>query len=277
MLAIGPHLSIAKGFMALGRHAQALGANTVAFFTRNPRGGEARAIDAADAAAFRALMAEAGFGKIVGHAAYTLNAAAKTEALRDFAMRTMADDLSRMAYVPGNLYNFHPGSHVGQGIDVGIAHVVAQLNAVLRPEHETTVLLETMSGKGSEIGGNFAELRAILDGVTLSEKMGVCLDTCHVWDAGYDIAQDLDGVLTAFDREIGLARLKAIHLNDSLNERGSRKDRHAVIGGGKIGLDAFERIINHPALRQRPFILETPNDDAGWAREIALLRSRYKE
>lgn len=273
MFTIGVHLSIAKGFAALGRHALDLGANTAAFFTRNPRGGAARAMDPRDVAAFLALARENGFGRLVAHASYTLNAAAKTQHLRDYARQTMADDLQRMAHLPGNLYNFHPGSHVGQGLAVGIEHVAALLNSVLTPEIQTTVLLETMSGSGSEIGGTFEDLRAIIDRVEIDEKVGVCLDTCHVWAAGYDIADDLDGVLTQFDKVVGLGRLRAIHLNDSQYPRGLRKDRHAGIGQGQLGMEAMDRIINHPALRALPFILETPQEDTGWAREIRMLKT----
>lgn len=276
MLTVGAHISIAKGYLAMGQHALELGASTLAFFTRNPRGGNARAIGAADVAAFRDLTAAHGFGRLVAHASYTMNAAAKTAQLRTYARDTLADDLGRMAYTPGHYYNFHPGSHMGQGMEVGIAHVADMLNAVLSPAQETVVLLETMCGKGTEIGGRFEELRDILDRAQVAEKLGVCLDTCHVWDAGYDIRDDLDGVLARFDRLIGLGRLKAIHLNDSMNPLGARRDRHAGIGEGEIGLPAFGRIINHPALKNLPFILETPNGDAGWAREIKLLRSMAK-
>lgn len=276
MLYIGAHLSIAKGFEAIGQHALDLGANTLAFFTRNPRGGSAKEIDEADVAAFHSFAETHGFGKLVSHASYTLNAAAKTQHLRDYARDTMADDLARMAYFPGNYHNFHPGSHVGQGMEAGIGHVADMLNAVLTSELDTTILLETMSSKGSEIGGCFEELREILDRIHLQDKVGVCLDTCHVWDAGYDIAGDLDGVLTRFDKAIGLSRLKAVHLNDSMNPLGGKKDRHAGIGEGEIGLPAFGRIINHAALDGKPFILETPNGDEGWAREIALLKSMYQ-
>lgn len=276
MLTIGAHISIANGFLSIGQHALALGANTLAFFTRNPRGGNAREIDGNDVMAFRNLMASHGFGRIVGHASYTLNASAKSESLRAYARETFADDLCRMAHLPGQYYNFHPGSHVGQGMDVGIAHVADMLNAVLTEDIQTTVLLETMSGKGSEIGGTFESLRDIINQVALSDKVGVCLDTCHIWDAGYDISRQLDAIIEEFDRVLGLFRLKAIHLNDSLNACGSKKDRHAKIGEGFIGIDAFVRIINHSALRGVPFILETPNDDAGWAREIRMLRDAYR-
>lgn len=261
----------------MGKMAVKLGANTFAFFTRNPRGGKAKEIDPEDVAAFLKLAEEQHIQKLVAHAPYTLNPCSADPGLREFARNTFSDDLKRMEYTPGNYYNFHPGSHVKQGAEAGIGYIVDMLNEVLTPQQNTIVLLETMSGKGSEVGRNFEELRAILDRVELAEKMGVCLDTCHVWDGGYDIVEDLDGVLEEFDRIIGLERLKAIHLNDSLNEKGSHKDRHARIGEGKIGLEALVRVINHPVLRDIPFILETPNDDAGYAAEIALLKSRYIE
>lgn len=269
---IGCHLSVSKGFLAMGRTALDIGANTFQFFTRNPRGGAAKAIDAEDLAAFQALAAEQNIHSILGHAAYTLNPCSSNLKTRDFALTAMAEDLARLDLLPGSMYVFHPGSHVGQGMKTGIALIVKQLDAVVTSETQTPVLLETMAGKGSEVGGRFEELREILDRVRHPEKMGVCLDTCHVHDAGYDIAGDLDGVLTEFDRVIGLGTLRAVHLNDSLNPVGSRKDRHAVIGGGHIGLAAFTRIINHPQLRQLPFYLETPNDLDGYAREITLLR-----
>lgn len=277
MLKIGNHLSASKGYKAMGETALKLGANTFAFFTRNPRGGQAKAIDEKDVEAFLELAKEHSFAKLVAHAPYTLNPCSADEGLRTFAKNTFADDLRRMEYTPGNYYNFHPGSHVKQGADVGIAFIAQMLNETLTPQQHTTILLETMAGKGSEVGRNFEELRAILDRVELQEKMGVCLDTCHVWDGGYDIVNNLDGVLTEFDQVIGLDRLKAIHLNDSMNILGAHKDRHAKIGEGQIGLEAITRIINHPKLRDLPFILETPNDDAGYAHEIALLRSRYEE
>lgn len=276
MLKIGNHLSFSKGYLAMGKTAIKLGANTFAFFTRNPRGGKAKEIDPADAAAFLELAKEQGFAKLVAHAPYTLNPCSADAHLREFAKNTFADDLKRLEYTPGNYYNFHPGSHVKQGAEVGIAYTAQMLNETLTKEQSTTVLLETMSGKGSEIGRNFEELRAILDKVELQEKMGVCLDTCHVWDGGYDIVNDLDGVLTQFDKTVGLSRLRAVHINDSMNPLGAHKDRHAKIGEGHIGFEAFRRIINHPALRELPFILETPNDDAGWAREIAMLREAYE-
>ena len=277
MLYIGNHTSSSKGYAAMGRQIVKNGGNTFAFFTRNPRGGNAKAIDPADVAKFQEIAREHEFGKIVAHAPYTLNACAAKENLRDFARNTFSDDLKRMEATPGNYYNFHPGSHVGQGIEVGIQKIAEVLNAVLTEEQTTTVLLETMAGKGSEVGSHFQELRAIMDLVEKRDKLGICLDTCHVWDGGYDIINDLDGVLTEFDRIIGLDHLKAIHLNDSLNPLGSHKDRHARIGEGQIGLDALVRVIRHPALEGKPFILEPPNDDEGWTREIALLRERYSE
>ena len=277
MLYIGNHTSSSKGYAAMGRRIVKNGGNTFAFFTRNPRGGNAKAIDPADVAKFQEIAREHEFGKIVAHAPYTLNACAAKENLRDFARNTFSDDLKRMEATPGNYYNFHPGSHVGQGIEVGIQKIAEVLNAVLTEEQTTTVLLETMAGKGSEVGSHFQELRAIMDLVKKRDKLRICLDTCHVWDGGYDIVNDLDGVLTEFDRIIGLDHLKAIHLNDSLNPLGSHKDRHARIGEGQIGLDALVRVIRHPALEGKPFILETPNDDEGWTREIALLRERYSE
>ena len=277
MFKIGNHLSSSKGYEAMGKMAVKLGANTFAFFTRNPRGGKAKEIDPADVAAFLKFAEEQNLQKLVAHAPYTLNPCSADPGLREFAKNTFADDLKRMGYTPGNYYNFHPGSHVKQGVEVGIGYIADMLNDVLTPQQSTTVLLETMSGKGSEVGRNFEELRAILDRIELNEKMGVCLDTCHVWDGGYDIVQNLDGVLEEFDRVIGLERLKAIHLNDSLNDKGSHKDRHAKIGEGKIGLEALVRVINHPMLRELPFILETPNDDAGYAAEIAMLKLERNE
>ena len=258
----------------MGRQALELGADTFQFFTRNPRGSRAKDLDADDAAALVTLLGERGFAPIVAHAPYTLNLCGAKEENRAFAQETMADDLVRLEHVPGQLYNFHPGSHVGQGIEAGITFIAQGLNAILRPDQSTTVLLETMAGKGSEVGGRFEELRAILDRVDLGEKMGVCLDTCHVWDAGHDIAGDLDGVLTEFDRIVGLERLRAIHLNDSKNPLGSHKDRHERIGEGCIGLEALSQVVRHPALRELPFCLETPNDLAGYAGEIALMRTQ---
>lgn len=276
MLHIGCHLSSSKGFAAMGRQALELEADTFQFFTRNPRGSKAKDIDPADAAALTELMAEHRFAPIIAHAPYTLNLCGAEEKNRAFARETMADDLARLEHIPGSLYNFHPGSHVKQGPEVGIALIAEHLNAILTPVQSTTVLLETMAGKGSEVGRSFEELRAILDRVELSDKLGVCLDTCHVSDGGYDIACDLDGVLEEFDKVIGLGRLKAIHLNDSMNPLGSHKDRHQKLGEGTLGLEALERIINHPALRELPFYLETPNDLAGYAREIAMMKEAYQ-
>ena len=276
-LYIGNHTSSSKGYTAMAKQMIANGGNTFAFFTRNPRGGKAKAIDEKDIRNFLELTESCHFGKIVAHAPYTLNACAAKENLRDFARETFADDLQRMEYTPGNYYNFHPGSHVGQGAEVGISKIAEILNDVLTEGQSTTVLLETMSGKGSEVGRNFEELRKIFDLVHLKNKIGVCLDTCHVWDGGYDIVNDLDGVLDAFDHIIGLDNLKAVHLNDSLNDLGSHKDRHARIGEGKIGLDALVRVICHPKLKEIPFILETPNDDEGWTKEISLLKEAYSK
>ena len=277
MFHIGSHISSAKGYAAMGRQAVMLGADTFAFFTRNPRGGSAKAISQPDVEQYLEIAGEHGFAKIVAHAPYTLNACAAKEEIRTFAKETFADDLKRMEYTPGQYYNFHPGSHVGQGAEKGIELIAEMLNANLQSAQTTVVLLETMSGKGSEVGRTFEELRAIIDRVELSDKLGVCMDTCHVWDGGYDIVNHLDGVLEEFDRVIGLERLKAIHINDSMNPMGSHKDRHAKIGEGKIGLEAFGRIVRHPALQGLPFILETPNDDAGWAAEISMLRQMAEE
>lgn len=277
MFQIGCHLSSSKGYLAMGKEAVKLNANTFQFFTRNPRGGKAKAIDEQDVAAFLTFAEGHGIHSILAHAPYTLNACSKDERTREFALETMTDDLRRMEYTPNQLYNFHPGSHVGQGVETGITQIAALLNTVLTEGQTTTVLLETMAGKGTEIGRSFEELREILDRVTLSNKMGVCLDTCHVYDAGYDIVNDLDGVLTQFDKVIGLGKLKAIHLNDSMNPINSHKDRHQKIGDGSLGLEAITRIINHPALRDLPFNLETPNELDGYAAEIALLRSLRQE
>lgn len=274
---IGSHISSAKGYEAMGKQALKLGASTFAFFTRNPRGGSAKAVNEADVQRFLELWKEKGYGKIVAHAPYTLNACSDKAQVRRFAREAFAEDLARMEYTPGNYYNFHPGSHVGQGEETGVRLIAELLNECLWEDMTTTVLLETMAGKGSEIGRSFEELREILDCVRLSDKIGVCLDTCHVWDAGYDIVNDLESVLREFDRVVGLNRLKAVHINDSMNTLGSHKDRHARIGEGQIGTEAFVRIINHPALRELPFILETPNDDAGWTKEIAMLREKYQE
>lgn len=277
MLTIGAHLSASKGYTAMLKQAVEIGANTFQFFTRNPRGGSAKAIDENDVNTFLNLMEENNFSVILAHAPYTLNLCSAKPETREFAKNTFADDLKRMEYTPNQLYNFHPGSHTGQGVDVGIDFIAGALNEVLFPEMTTTVLLETMAGKGTEIGRSFEELKAIIDKVELSDKIGVCLDTCHVNDAGYDIVGDLDGVLDEFDSVIGLDRLKAIHLNDSKNQIASHKDRHEKIGEGTIGLDAIEKIINNDRLRDLPFFLETPNDIDGYAREIALLRSIYKD
>lgn len=275
MLTIGCHMSVAKGFEKMGLTAVKIGTNTLQFFTRNPRGSKAKELDQKDIAAFRLLMNEHHFGKILAHAPYTLNPASSNGHTREFALETLRDDLIRMESLPGNYYNFHPGSHVGGGVQTGIDLISDALNQILFPNQSTIVLLETMAGKGSEIGGSFQELRRIIDGVELQEKLGICLDTCHVSDGGYDIAGRLDQVLEEFDHVIGLSRLKAVHLNDSLNPLGSHKDRHANIGKGTLGLEAFERMINHPVLRDLPFYLETPNDDDGHGEEIALLKSLY--
>lgn len=276
MLNIGAHLSISKGFLACGKEAASIGANTFQFFTRNPRGGKAKEIDPNDTNALLEYMKENNFSKILAHAPYTLNPCSKTEKTREFALETMKDDLRRMEYLPNNLYNFHPGSHVGQGIEKGIELIVNQLNEVLFEDMTTTVLLETMAGKGTEVGSKFQELKEILDGVTLNEKMGVCLDTCHVFDSGYDIKDNLEDVLEEFDKIIGIHKLKAIHLNDSKNFLGCHKDRHEKIGEGGIGLDALVGVINDPKLKDLPFFLETPNDLDGYKAEITLLRENYK-
>ena len=276
MLYLGCHLSSSKGFAAMGRTALSIGANTFQFFTRNPRGGAAKEIVPADAAALVQMQHAGEIGRIVAHAPYTLNPCAKEEKTLEFARNTMQDDLRRMEYVPGNYYNFHPGSHVGQGIDEGIRKIAETLDFAMFDGQTTTVLLETMAGKGTEVGGRFCELRQIIDRVSRPEKLGVCLDTCHVNDAGYDIAENLDAVLEEFDREIGLSRLRALHLNDSKNPRGAHKDRHERLGEGYLGLEAFYRIIEHPVLRGLPMILETPNELPGYEAEIALLREHDK-
>lgn len=276
MLNIGCHLSSSRGFLAMGKTAAEIGATTFQFFTRNPRGGAAKALDMEDIAAYRAFAEEHGIFPVLAHAPYTLNCCAADPHIREFARNTMADDLARLEHFPGSLYNFHPGSHVKQGAEAGIALIAETLNAVLRPGQTPRVLLETMSGKGSEVGRSFEELRAIIDLVEHRELLGVCLDTCHVYDAGYDLVHDLDGVLERFDKTVGLDRLRAVHLNDSKNPFASHKDRHARIGEGSIGLDAFTAIINHPKLRHLPFYLETPQEDAaGYGQEIVLLRSRF--
>ena len=273
-LHIGCHLSSADGYLAMGKVAVNLDADVFAFFTRNPRGGRAKPLDMDDVRAFCSYREEHGIGTLVAHAPYTMNACAAKDTLRAFAREAMADDLARLEHIPNTLYNFHPGSHVQQGAEKGIELIADLLNDVLDPAQKTIVLLETMAGKGTEIGRSFEEIAAIIERTDCKERLGVCLDTCHVWDAGYDIANDLDGVLEEFDRAIGLSRLHAVHLNDSLNVRAARKDRHARIGEGEIGLEALTRVIRHPKIRHLPFILETPNDDAGYAREIAMLRER---
>ena len=273
MFYIGNHLSASKGFAAMGRKEVELGGNTFAFFTRNPRGGKAKAIDEKDIEKFLTYAKEHNFGKLVAHAPYTMNLCAAKEDVRRFSKEMFFDDMKRMEYIPGNYYNFHPGSHVGQGVEKGIELIAETLNEALTAEQSTIVLLETMAGKGSEVGRNFEELREIIDRVVLSEKVGVCFDTCHTWDGGYDIVNDLDGVLTEFDRVIGLDRLCAVHFNDSMNLLGAHKDRHQKIGQGEIGAEAMKRIACHPALQGKPFILETPNEDDGYAKEIALIQS----
>ncbi len=276
MFVIGCHLSASKGYLDMAKTAVSINANTFQFFTRNPRGGAAKAIDENDIKAFCEYSAEHGIKTILAHAPYTLNLCSADEGIREFALNTMIDDIKRMEYTPNQLYNFHPGSHVKQGADVGIELISEALNKVIYPEMTTTILLETMSGKGSEVGRNFEELRAIIDRCELSEKLGVCLDTCHVNDAEYDVVNNLDGVLEEFDKVLGIDRLKAIHINDSKNPFGSHKDRHERIGEGSIGLEAFERIINHPSLRELPFYLETPNELDGYKKEIEILRGLYK-
>ena len=277
MLNIGCHLSTTKGYENMGKEALKIGANTFQYFTRNPRGGKAKDINEKDILALRKLMEENNFAKILAHAPYTLNGCSADESTREFASEMMADDLERLKYLPTSLYNFHPGSHVKQGVDVGINYIVEMLNKVLKPEHTTIALLETMAGKGTEVGRTFEEIAEIISRVELNEKMGVCLDTCHVYDAGYDIVNDLDGVLEEFDRIIGLDRLHAIHLNDSKNPFKSHKDRHEKIGEGEIGFEAIKRIINHPKLRNIPFFLETPNELDGYAKEIEMLKAAYEE
>ena len=280
MLKIGCHLSSSKGFEHMGREALKIHANTFQFFTRNPRGGSAKSIDPDDAARLMELTRQHGFGPLVAHAPYTLNPCSKDQKTRDFAYMAMADDLARMEYIPGNYYNFHPGSHVGQGTEKGIELIAQLLNDILKPEMQTTVLLETMAGKGSEIGGKFEELAAIraLLRPELKEKVGVCLDTCHVHDGGYDIVHDLDGVLEEFDRIVGLEHLKALHINDSMNPMAAHKDRHAKIGEGHIGTEAMVRIIRHPKLTGLPCILETPQEDlAGYGKEIEMLKKEYRK
>ena len=275
MLTIGCHLSASKGYLDMAKTAVSIDANTFQFFTRNPRGGSAKPINEADIEKFLEYSNENGINKILAHAPYTLNACSTDEKIREFALNTMIDDIRRMEYTPNQLYNFHPGSHVGQGAEAGIKMIAEQLNKVIYPEMTTTILLETMSGKGSEVGRSFEEIRAIMDMVELNDKLGVCMDTCHVYDAGYDIVENLDGVLDEFDRIKGIGKLKAIHINDSKNPFCSHKDRHEKIGEGYIGTDAFERIINHPALKGIPFYLETPNELDGYRHEIEILRGLY--
>ena len=276
MLNIGCHLSASKGYYNMGKEAVSIGANTFQFFTRNPRGGKAKEVDIKDVEKFLNLSKENNFCKILAHAPYTINVCSADENIRKFGIDTMKDDLKNLEFVPGNMYNFHPGSHVGQGEEVGIKLIIEALNDVLNENQQTTVLLETMAGKGTEVGKTFEQLKQIIDGVDLKDKLGVCLDTCHVYDAGYDIVNDLDGVLNKFDTIIGLDKLKSIHLNDDKNPFGSHKDRHEKIGEGSIGIEAFEKIINHPKLRNLPFYLETPNELDGYAKEIALLKNLYK-
>ena len=272
MIYIGNHLSSSDGFLAMGKAASGLGGDTFAFFTRNPRGGSAKAIDKADAEALRTYLSDNSFGTLVAHAPYTMNLCSDKESIRTFAGDMLCDDIMRMEYLPGNYYNFHPGSHVGQGVEQGIEYIADALNKAMFDGMQTTVLLETMAGKGSEIGGKFEEIRSIIDRTEQSGHIGVCLDTCHVWDAGYDIGGHLDEVLEEFDRIIGLDRLKAIHLNDSMNPLGAHKDRHQKLGEGYIGNEILRNVVRHPKLQGKPFILETPNDDAGYTREIALVR-----
>ena len=276
MLNIGCHLSASKGYTHMAKEAISIGGNTFQFFTRNPRGGKAKEVDPKDVESFLNISKENGFAKILAHAPYTINVCSADEGIRKFGKDTMKDDLEKLEFVHGNMYNFHPGSHVGQGTDEGIRLIIEALNEILWKEQSTTVLLETMAGKGSEVGRSFEELKRIIDGVELKEKLGVCLDTCHVYDAGYDIVNNLDKVLDEFDKVIGLDRLKAIHINDSKNTFESHKDRHEKIGEGSIGIEAFKRIINHPKLRDLPFYLETPNELDGYEKEIALLKSLYE-
>ena len=278
MTYLGAHLSSSGGFYKMGKAALAIGANTLQCFVRNPRGAKAKAINPTDLGKLRELMAENSFGPIVAHAPYIMNPCSKDEGIRALAAEMMAGDLELLEHLPGNYYNFHPGSHTGQGVETGCRQIADMLTAVVKPEQKTVVLLEAMAGKGSEIGGTFEELRTILDLAQCpQDRLGVCLDTCHVSDAGYDITNDLDGVLAEFDRVIGLSRLLAIHVNDSMNPLGARKDRHALIGQGAIGTEAIVRVLTHPALRRLPFVLETPTDDAGHGEEIAMLRERLGE
>lgn len=276
MFKIGCHLSSSGGYLAMGKEAVRIGANAFQFFTRNPRGGAAKPLDLDDIKAFEEYRKENGIISVLAHAPYTMNACAKDEGLREFAKNTMTDDIMRLDNIAGAMYNFHPGSHVSQGVEVGIDYISSMINEVITEDQKTIVLLETMAGKGSEVGRSFEELKAIIDKVALNEKLGVCLDTCHVYDGGYDIVNNLDSVLNEFDRIIGLSRLKAIHLNDTKNPFESHKDRHEKIGDGFLGIEAVTRIINHPQLKELPFFLETPNDIDGYEREIALLKTLYK-
>ncbi len=273
---IGCHLSTSKGYLNMAETAVKIGANTFQFFTRNPRGGKAKDLDNNDIKSFLEYTKEHNFAKILAHAPYTLNPCSANPKVREFAHFAMEDDLRRLDFTPGNLYNFHPGSHVGQGVEAGMEMIIELLNKIIKPEHNTTILLETMAGKGSEVGSKFEELKYIIDNVELKEKMGVCLDTCHISDAGYDIINDLDGVIEEFDNVIGLDYLKAIHLNDSKNEKGARKDRHEKIGEGYLGLQTIVNVINHPKLKHLPFLLETPNELDGYEAEIKLLKENYK-
>lgn len=275
-LVVGCHLSVSKGFYAMGIDAISIGANTMQFFTRNPRGGKARKIEEDDLNKFKELCLEHNFGKVLGHASYTMNLCSAKEDVREFARECLLDDLQRMDLLPGNLYNFHPGSHTGQGVETGVEQITQALNDVLYEELQTEVLLETMAGKGSEIGAKFEELRDIIDKIELQEKIGVCLDTCHIFEAGYDIVTALDDVLEEFDKIVGIDRLKAIHLNDSLNELGAAKDRHAALGEGNLGIETIEKVINHQDLKKLPFFLETPHELPGYAEEIILLKTMYK-
>ena len=277
MIDIGCHLSVTDGYAAMGKTMSKFGGSTFAWFTRNPRGGKTKPILPEDIAALREHLQKERFGPLVAHGSYTMNLCSANEATRANGLDMLAQDLARMELLPGNFYNFHPGAHTGLGTEKGISLIAEALNSLLRPEMQTTVLLETMAGKGSEIGGTFEELREIIDRVACRDQIGVCFDTCHTWDAGYDLVDDLDGVLQHFDEVIGLSRLKAVHFNDSKNPRGSHKDRHEKLGDGAIGLEALRRIALHPALAGRPFILETPNDDAGYIREIRLVKSWFND
>ena len=276
MIYIGCHLSVTDGYAAMGETISRMGGNTFAFFTRNPRGGKTKPADPADIGALSAYMKNERFGPLVAHGSYTMNLCSANQTTRENGLDMLTQDLERMEMLPGNLYNFHPGSHTGQGTETGIAQITEALNSVMKPDMHTTVLLETMAGKGSEIGGTFEELREIIDRTECREKIGVCFDTCHTWDAGYDLVGDLDGVLSHFDDVIGLDRLLAVHFNDTKNARGSHKDRHEKLGQGHLGMEAMRRIAQHPALQGLPFVLETPNDEAGYAEEIRIIKSWMK-